>query len=108
MIRSSVIAASLWLAATLCCTARPGVEIWRYTARAGILSSPAIGPDGTIYFGADDGNLYAVSDTGSNRWIFPMYEVLESSPAIGDDGTIYAGSGFGVFYALNPDGTVRW
>jgi outer membrane protein assembly factor BamB len=37
----------------------PGRELWHVTTGAGILSSPAIGPDGTVYCGADDGYLYA-------------------------------------------------
>ncbi len=87
--------------------ARPGEELWHWTTGAGILSSPAIGPDGTVYFGADDGNLYAVSSSGRGRWLFPTYQILEASPAIGKDGTIYFGSTIGVFYAINPDGRKR-
>jgi len=33
-----------------------------------ILSSPAIGSDGTIYFGSLDGNLYAVDPAGALKW----------------------------------------
>ncbi len=88
--------------------AQPVHELWHWTAGAGILSSPAIGHDGTVYCGADDGNLYAVAPDGKIRWIFPTGRVVESSPAIGPDGTIYVGSTTGQFFAMNPDGSVRW
>ncbi|MGA1839652.1 MAG: PQQ-binding-like beta-propeller repeat protein [bacterium] len=32
---------------------------WSYTTGASILSSPAIGSDGTVYVGSSDGRLYA-------------------------------------------------
>src|SRR5439155_8019465 len=107
-VRRQWVLALLLLFAGCWALAKPGEELWHWTARAGIVASPAIGPDGTIYFGADDGYLYAVSSSGSNRWIFPMYQYLEASPAVGEDGTIYAGSQFGVFYAVAPNGTAKW
>ncbi|MEO0080493.1 MAG: PQQ-binding-like beta-propeller repeat protein, partial [candidate division WOR-3 bacterium] len=33
---------------------------WRYRTEGPIYSSPAIGSDGTAYFGSNDGYLYAV------------------------------------------------
>ena len=73
-------------------------------------SSPAVGADGTIYVGSDDGNLYAVNPDGSQKWkwfetSFP-YSV-RSSPAVGADGTIYVGSDV-VLYAVNLDGSQKW
>jgi len=40
-----------------------GMELWEVTLAPGVpvRSSPAIGADGTIYVGADDGVLYAVT-----------------------------------------------
>jgi len=34
---------------------------WKFTTGNHVESSPAIGPDGTIYFGSDDGKVYAVN-----------------------------------------------
>jgi outer membrane protein assembly factor BamB len=92
-----------WLlfATGLSALARPGEELWRWTTDAGILSSPAIGPDGTVYCGSDDGNVYAVSAEGGLRWVFRAGEVVHASPAVGADGTIYVGSTTGQFYALS-------
>jgi outer membrane protein assembly factor BamB len=80
-------------------------------------SSPAIAPDGTIYIGASDGNLYAVNPNGTIYWTYSVGGLVYSSPAIGADGTIYVGatrSGGGLelctgaVYAIYPDGTLRW
>ena len=37
-----------------------GTLKWSYTTGEGVLSSPAIGSDGTIYVGSWDKNLYAI------------------------------------------------
>ena len=73
-------------------------------------SSPAVGPDCTIYFLAMSGNLYAVSPNGTLQWFFPLPAAYypASSPAIGEDGTIYVGSRDGYLYAISPDGTLEW
>lgn len=36
---------------------------WVYTATDAISSSPALGPDGSIYVGSWDNNLYALNPT---------------------------------------------
>ncbi|MEM2050807.1 MAG: PQQ-binding-like beta-propeller repeat protein, partial [Thermoproteota archaeon] len=41
---------------------------WKYRTGGMILSSPAIGADGTIYFGSDDTHLYALNPDGSLKW----------------------------------------
>ena len=104
------------------CRGGPGSEKWAWSTPNGfVTSSPAIGADGTIYVGSDDGNVYALV-TNPNpvlgvyaKWVFSTLPIslftsgeVTSSPAIGADGTIYVGSQGGLFYALNPDGTLKW
>jgi outer membrane protein assembly factor BamB len=73
-----------------------------------ISSSPAISADGsTIYVGAGDGKLHAVTPSGVEKWTFKTGDVIDASPAIGEDGTVYVGSNDKIFYAVNPDGTER-
>jgi len=62
------------------------------TPNVWICSSPAIGNDRTIYFGADDGKFYAVDTDGRIRWNFPTGGYVWPSPAIDKDGTIYFAS----------------
>jgi len=67
-----------------------------YFGISGVVSSPAIGADGTIFFGATNFGakghyLYAVNSDGRPKWKFLSGGWL-SSPAIGGDGTIYFGT----------------
>jgi outer membrane protein assembly factor BamB len=71
-------------------------------------SSPALGKDGTIYFGSWDKNFYAVNPDGSKKWQFRTGGEIVSSPAIGADGRIYFGSDDKKFYALDVDGNKKW
>ncbi|OGW46250.1 MAG: hypothetical protein A2Y66_08990 [Nitrospirae bacterium RBG_13_41_22] len=81
---------------------------WSFKAGGAIVSSPAIGDDGTIYVGSDDHFLYAISSDGKLKWKYETGDVITASPAIGSDGTIYVGSKDRQFYAINPDGTLKW
>jgi len=72
---------------------------WTYNIEENLaeVNSPAIGQNGTIYFGAKN-TLYAVNSNGTKKWerIFePVYQWCQGTPirinppSIGDDGTIY-------------------
>ena len=37
-----------------------GVKLWEFETGSSVYSSPAIGPDGTVYVGSWDGKLYAI------------------------------------------------
>jgi outer membrane protein assembly factor BamB len=71
-------------------------------------SSPALGPDGTIYFGTFDGKLWALKPDGSRKWVFRASSEIKSSPALAPDGTSYFGSRDRKFYAVGADGKKRW
>ena len=79
-----------------------------------VVSSPAIGSDGTIYVGAFDAKLYALDpSTGAIRWSFATTDHIYASPALGRDRAgrtdgIYVASADGSVYALAPDGRLRW
>ena len=85
---------------------------WRFQLAAGenisLYSSPAIGPDGTIYVGSSDSSLYAVNPAGTLEWRYVTGGVVRSSPAIADDGTVYVGSDDNSLYAIKPDGAFWW
>jgi outer membrane protein assembly factor BamB len=81
--------------------------LWRLPTYNNSYSSPAVGPDGTVY-SASGGNLWAVGVDGVQKWATKVGRFTRfTSPAIGADGTIYIGSSDGLS-AVNPDGTVRW
>lgn len=82
--------------------------LWVFPVGASIQSSPAIGEDNTIYFGADNGMLYALSPDGKKKWEFVTSGPIVTTPAISADGTIYVSSVDRIIYAINPDGKERW
>ena len=89
-----------------------GAQKWTFDAGAFVTSSPAIGADGTIYFGGGDAKLHALIDQG-NRAVeragfpFTVGGPIESSPAIAPDGTIYFGSNDKNIYAVTSDGALK-
>jgi outer membrane protein assembly factor BamB len=104
---------------------------WRFVLKEPIFSSPALGANGTVYFGSKDRHIYAIGGdfppswpsfrhdgkhtgqssinasgtTGVSKWKFTTAGLVTSSPATSGDLTIYVGSLDNNLYALNPDGT---
>ena len=75
--------------------------------------SPTIGPDGTIYVGANNSNFYAVDPSGQQKWMYEVERELAgiwTSAALGsDNSTLYFGANKGGMYALTArDGTLKW
>ena len=69
-----------------------------------------IGPDGTIYIGSSDTNVYAVNGlTGSLIWTFGTGNAVVSAPALGVDGTLYITSTDGFLYSLeSKSAALNW
>ena len=81
---------------------------WKFQTGDRIVSS-AVHADGTIYFGGDDGNIYAVSAAdGRQLWKYRTGGPVPATPAV-IGGTLYVGSYDGKFYALDArTGATRW
>src|ERR1051325_4890506 len=67
-------------------------KLWEFPAIKEANGSPAIGVDGTIYFGSDDWHLYAVHPNGSNYWSFTAGGAVASAPALASDESVYFGA----------------
>jgi outer membrane protein assembly factor BamB len=84
----------------------------RWTAATGgkVSSGIAIAADGTIYAGASDGKLYAVSASGDIKWstLAGTSAYLNAVPAIAQDGTVYIGNQDESLYAVSSAGTLSW
>lgn len=88
---------------------KTGAEKWAFKAKAPVYSSPTIGDNGLIYFGSQDGFLYAVNTDGEQKWKFDTGGQVRASPAIGKDGTVYIGSHNPNVYALDGNtGKKKW
>lgn len=117
-----------------------GTEKWRFKAGEpvfteqhedwkGVLSTPAIAKDGTIYFTSLSNYLFALNSDGTEKWRYNIKTTgdIWSSPVIDKDGTIYVGAANELGYtadgkeiiepidesmnglfAINPDGTLKW
>lgn len=89
---------------------------WALGSLGGEVSSPAIGPDGTIFtVTCGDGTLHALNPDGTEKWNFRGGEGPWgwscSAPAVASNGTIYVGSSglpVNFLFALNQDGAQKW
>lgn len=103
-----------WVAPALADSPNCPVVAWSVPLHGKSDSSPALGSDGTIYFGDYEGKLLALNADGSKKWEFTtghgwdMGVEIRSSPALAPDGTIYFGSRDNNFYALRQDGRKKW
>jgi len=88
-----------------------GTLKWVFETQDGVESSPAIGPDGTIYFGSYDGYLYSVKDADNHgllNWKYNTGGAIDGSPIVDADGVVYFASRDSYLYALYPNGTLKW
>jgi outer membrane protein assembly factor BamB len=81
---------------------------WKYSNGMSILSAPAIGHDGAVYFGSDDNCLHCLNPDGSVRWTYATKGNIVIPPVIGADGTVYTGARETFVCAVRPNGAVRW
>jgi outer membrane protein assembly factor BamB len=81
---------------------------WKFPTGDRIVSSPVM-QGKALYFGGDDGNLYAVdAETGRQIWKRRTGGPVSSSPAV-VGGIVYATSYDGKLYALNAEtGATKW
>ena len=81
---------------------------WKFPTGNRIFSSPVWG-DKVLYFGGDDGNVYAVdAETGHQIWKRTTGGPVPATPAVAD-GVVYVGSYDGKFYALDArTGELKW
>jgi len=91
-----------------------GSEAWNYSIGVGVGSPIALGADGSLYIGTDNGAasvLLALNADGSEKWTTPfaLNRETRSSVNFGADGTIYARTYEGYIYAIDPDtGSQIW
>ncbi|HET6316528.1 MAG TPA: PQQ-binding-like beta-propeller repeat protein, partial [Chloroflexota bacterium] len=79
----------------------------------GSASSVTIGPDGTLYVGANNSNFYAIDANGQQKWLFEAERELAgiwtTACLSSDNSTLYFGANGGGIYALNSrDGSLKW
>ena len=88
--------------------AKTGKTIWKRSLPGRAESSPVV-IDRTVYFGCEDGNLYALSTiSGDVRWATSLGGPVKSAPAY-YGGTLYVGDYGGYMNAVDAKtGKLRW
>jgi len=88
--------------------AKTGKTIWKRSLPGRVESSPVV-IDRTVYFGCEDGNLYALSTvSGDVRWSTGLGGAIKSAPAY-YGGTLYVGDYGGYMNAVDAKtGRIRW
>lgn len=85
-----------------------GSLIFRFPLRTHCAGAPAVGRDGTIYAGCQDGALYALTPAGEKRWEYRTAGDIDGAPTILPDGKVVFGSDDGKLYALDARGVLQW
>lgn len=68
----------------------PGTLLWSHDAGGRVSGSPAIGPDGTVYFGADYRLLAVEGDSGALKWrAGKVWGQHTPTPVVGPAGLVY-------------------
>jgi outer membrane protein assembly factor BamB len=85
----------------------------QYSGVKGILSSPAVGDNGLIYFTSMSDKLFALNPDGTKKWEYDLDTSIDiwSSPLVDEDGTAYVGSHddfHGKIYAVDEDGNLLY
>lgn len=81
---------------------------WYYWTGAPVVSSPIIGPDGTIYVVSDSDSLFSFEIDGTRKWASYVGNTTKSTPAITIDSLIYVCNGNGTFKAYDYSGSLSW
>jgi outer membrane protein assembly factor BamB len=78
-----------------------GAMVWQFRTGVGVMSSPAVDPEGRLVFGSGDKKIYCLNaETGAKIWSFDTGKQVVASPLI-TGGIVYVGSLDGHFNALS-------
>ncbi|WP_165043815.1 PKD domain-containing protein [Dysgonomonas sp. ZJ709] len=85
-----------------------GVKNWEYPASGSITQGgSAIGTDGTIYMGSQDGTFYAINKGGSLKWTYLNGSSITCVPAIDSEGNIHFTDESGNYTIVGANGTKK-
>jgi len=74
--------------------------LWKFDTGDVIESSPAIGPEGSIFVGSDSGAMFCINTDGTQEWRFQTGGRIISSPSVYSN-TVIFGSEDSKVYKLN-------
>jgi outer membrane protein assembly factor BamB len=78
---------------------KTGAVVWFFPS-ACVTDAPAIGADGTVFFGTKDGTFYALNSNGSLRFSLKAGGQIAGAPAIANDWTVCFVADDGFLYKI--------
>ena len=88
-----------------------GEELWNFQTRGWVASTPLLS-SGILYFGCDDGKVYAIDTTGQLQWSAQTQLAVQTKPDIGTMGgreVVFVGGTDRSIYAIATDtGDILW
>jgi outer membrane protein assembly factor BamB len=75
--------------------------LWSYETSDDINSPPVVDDRGEIYFGSEDGSVYALKVDGSLKWSYATGGGVTAAPLVSTLDRLYVGSKSGTFYCFN-------
>jgi outer membrane protein assembly factor BamB len=96
------------ISGSLVANTKEGDDRWSYQAPDSIKKSPTVS-DGSVYFGSNNGSLYAVDVAdGREQWEFQAWGQILSTPAVAD-GIVYVTTRPGRVYGIDVEtGSKSW
>lgn len=94
----------------------------KWTVSSSVSTAPAIGPDGAVFIGSNDGFIYAIDPYRDGAWIDTSHHLqgdylrwsyqtggrVQGDPLLGTDGTVYITAEDGMLYAISASGQLKW
>jgi len=75
--------------------------VWSYETGDAVNSSPVLDDRGDVYFGSEDGFVYALNVDGTLKWSYDTGYGVNAAPVVTSMDRLYVGSKSGVFYCFN-------
>ena len=86
-----------------------GDMVWTFETGADVNSSPVLDERGDVYFGSEDGSVYALNVDGTLKWSHATGNGVVAAPLVASMNRLYVGSKSGKFYCFNrTTGEVIW
>ncbi len=86
----------------------PFKETGSFRAGGTITGQPARSADGSVYFGAHDGFLYALDRHANLRWKRDLGAPIYGGVLLGLDGALYVGTDAATLWSFDSQGTLRF
>ncbi|MBC8401432.1 MAG: PQQ-binding-like beta-propeller repeat protein, partial [Candidatus Marinimicrobia bacterium] len=82
---------------------------WSYATGGAVSSSPVIDGSGNVYFGSEDGKVYALDQAGNLLWNKNLGSGVFAAPTVGTDNHLFVACKNNKVYALNStSGDTIW